>query len=227
MNPRKYSRIGAASLHFLFSAIIVSSVLLSAHYFYYGGGLFKLASAEKIYSLIILVDIILGPIVTLLIYDADKPKLKQDLLLVASFQALAMLYGVYTLHSGRPSHIAFAVDRFELVRANEIFKENLPDISTGDISKSKIFGVKWVYAERPSDAEERNQLLFSALDGGPDLAQTAKYYKPLHLGFDTVLLASQPVKRLDKSFKNKQYSEIADGYSTGDLFYVPITSKKC
>lgn len=224
MPSRELNKLTAAGFHLLSSLLIVSLILSPAYFLLFGAELFELASAGKIFLLVIVVDIVLGPLLTLIAYDPKKTKLKQDLTLIILFQLVAMIYGAYTLYSGRPSHAVFAIDRFELVRANEIYVPPNFTVEQNSVSAASTYGIKWVYAERPSSNEKRNALLFSALDGGPDLAQSAEFYRPIDLGFSDILKKSEPVEHLDESFKNNSYHKMISYYDTSNLTFVPITS---
>ncbi len=87
-----------------------------------------LAKAVGVTSIILMlffIDITLGPLLGLLVYKEHKKSLKFDLSIIIIIQIFALLYGICILEQGRPVWIAYNVDRFELVRKNELITEHL------------------------------------------------------------------------------------------------------
>ena len=52
--------------------------------------------------IIIGVDLILGPSLTLMVFKVGKPGLKLDLTLIGLFQSICLMAGVYVVYSERP-----------------------------------------------------------------------------------------------------------------------------
>ena len=72
------------------------------------------------------VDLVLGPLLTLIVYKQGKPGLKFDLSFIAAVQVAALIYGSYTLHSERPHFLVFAIDRVTLVALSGIDESSMP-----------------------------------------------------------------------------------------------------
>ena len=68
--------------------------------------------------LLLLLLLLLG----LLVYKEGKNSLKFDLSIIILLQLSALLYSI---EQGRSAWIAFNIDRFELVRKNEIMDQNI------------------------------------------------------------------------------------------------------
>ena len=80
---------------------------------------------ETLLRLLIGVDVVLGPLITLIIFDPEKPRLKYDLAVIAVLQFAALAYGSYVMFEARPVYNVFVGDRFETVAANAIDDESL------------------------------------------------------------------------------------------------------
>ena len=132
----------------------------------------------NILVLMLAVDVVIGPLLTFVIFDRRKKSLRIDLLLIIALQLLAFFYGMYAVAQGRPAWIVFNVDRFDIVRAYEIDNREV-DFVHEDFKFAPWFGPKWVAAILPDDAKERAKLLQESLSGGADLAQRPKYYVSL------------------------------------------------
>lgn len=78
-----------------------------------------------IFLIILAIDIIVGPFLGLVVYKHGKKTLKFDLGVIILLQILALCYGVHSIEQGRPAWIAYNVDRFELVRKNEIITDHI------------------------------------------------------------------------------------------------------
>ena len=61
-----------------------------------------MTGAGKLFLMMLGVDIILGPILTFIIYQKNKKSLKFDLFIIACIQISAIGYGVYSMYGGRP-----------------------------------------------------------------------------------------------------------------------------
>jgi len=61
----------------------------------------------------------LGPLLTLLIASATKPRreLARDIAMIAAVQLAALAYGTTTLWRGRPLYYVYAVNRLEMIQA--------------------------------------------------------------------------------------------------------------
>jgi len=60
--------------------------------------------------LVLIVDVCLGPLLTLAVFDPKKKELKRDLSIILLIQLSALFYGIYTVSVARPAYIVFAVD---------------------------------------------------------------------------------------------------------------------
>jgi hypothetical protein len=66
------------------------------------------------------VDVTIGPLLTLIIFDTRKKSLRFDLSVIAFLQIVALAYGVYIMFEARPVYTAFVKDRFEVVPADQL-----------------------------------------------------------------------------------------------------------
>ncbi|MCU4579679.1 fimbrial assembly protein fimb [Acinetobacter gyllenbergii] len=77
-----------------------------------------------IFLMMVGIDIIVGPLLTFLVYKKGKKTLKLDLSVIVIIQCIALIYGVFNIYQSRPLWIAFDQDSFYLVRANEVDLES-------------------------------------------------------------------------------------------------------
>jgi len=80
---------------------------------------------HELFLLIIGIDVILGPLLTLVVFNPKKRSLKFDLLVIAMMQIGALVYGVGVMLKARPVYVAAVGDHFQVVQATEVTNGNL------------------------------------------------------------------------------------------------------
>jgi hypothetical protein len=176
-------RLRAAAIHLAISASLAVALVLLITTVWYPSPLFELAKGRDIFLILISCDITLGPVMTLIIFNLRKPRaeLVRDLAIIATVQLAAMIYGVSTLLQGRPAYIVYNSGQFNVPLANEIV-DGKADAKAGatadETAPAPWFGPKLVGAKLPSDVEENNRLLFSAVSGRGDVFQMPRYFVP-------------------------------------------------
>ncbi len=152
--------------HLLLSAAVVAVALTVIFKIWYPYPYFRIAGAERVLQILIGVDLILGPLLTLVLYKPGKKWLWFDMSFIAAIQIAALIYGLTTIYGQRPYYSVFAVDRFVLLTANKLKDADLPE----DVAATRpTSGPLYAVARLPEDVAERQALLFELLDGAPDI----------------------------------------------------------
>jgi len=220
------NRFHAFLIHLAGSALIAVLVVAIVFWLWYPNALAAATGVTEIFLLVLMVDVCLGPLLTLVVFNVEKKELRRDLFIILLLQVGALFYGINTVGVVRPVYVVFAVDRFELVYANDLTEEKLELVSRDEYKSVPLLGPKWVAARLPEDAEAQNDLLFKAVDGGDDLAQIPQYYLPYTESRDKVVEKSQSLENL-KQFNAQNldgYNEIISRYSPdlSDYGYLPL-----
>ncbi len=126
---RVMNRFKAAAIHLGLSALVGLVVFLWLHWMWYPSGLFRLTGGVSLLKLLLSVDVVLGPLITLIIFNTKKKNLKFDLSCIAFLQIAALSYGVYTMWLARPVWLAYTSEHFEVVSVPKI---------VGDIKHAKL-----------------------------------------------------------------------------------------
>ena len=87
--------------------------------YWFPGDLFFIDGGWQGLKLVAMVDLVLGPALTLILYKPGKPKLVMDMSLIAFIQIAALGYGFYTTHQQRTVAVVFAEHNFTTVSAND------------------------------------------------------------------------------------------------------------
>lgn len=190
-------RVKAFLFHLLISALIALLAAGLVFFVWYPAPLHMAAGVTSIFLLLLVIDVILGPSLTLLVYKPGKKTLVMDLTVIALLQLSALAYGLYTVADGRPAWLVFAKDRFEMVRVPDIDERKL-DEAPADYRTPPWFGPKWVAATNPDSTEERNELMFEALFASIDLAQRPNLYQPLNSQREVIAQRARPLPELEQ-----------------------------
>ena len=171
------ARLKAFLIHLLISTCIAVAVIGVVFFVWYPAPLHTATGVTQIFLLLLTVDVVLGPLLTLIVYKTGKKTLIMDLTIIALLQLGALSYGVWTVAEGRPAWLVFGADRFELVRVPDIDQRN---IGTHYLYSSPAWtGPQWVGAANPIDLNARNDIIFESVSGGFDIYQRPNLYRPL------------------------------------------------
>lgn len=220
------NRYKAFAFHFFCSFAIVGALLSLMFFIWYPKPYFEADGAQNIAIILASVDIVLGPLLTLIIFKPGKPGLKFDLSLIALVQISALVYGANIIYSERPSYVVHAVDMFKLVPASMIDTTQIAyaDLKPGPFSRPKL-----VYAHLPEDPDKRSDLLMKTLDTGKDIELMPEYYEPYAGNIEYILERAKPLAQLQQSSEEAQQAVrdfLAASHATIDQFvYVPLIGK--
>jgi len=108
-------------VHLLVSAAIVGALLLLLVTRWYPMPYFVADGGWQGIRLVAAIDVVLGPLLTLVIYNRTKPrrKLLFDYSVIAALQACAFTFGVWTVFSARTSVVVFTDGTFYTIGADE------------------------------------------------------------------------------------------------------------
>lgn len=223
------NRFSAACIHLLVGAAIICAIACVIFFVWYPGLLAYASGVGSIFLILALVDLLLGPFITLIVFDLQKKELKKDLLFVVVIQLSALFYGVWVLFSARPVFIVFNTDRFDVVHANEFTEERLELLRLTDFSALPVLGPVVIGAHLPSDAERANEIIKSAIAGGDDVQFMPEFY--LHYRTVGVEAGKQAKKlselyRFNKSERQRVDELIGRFSSVNDkIGYLPLKGK--
>ena len=85
------ARFKACSIHLLLSLLVALAALIWVFNAWYPAPLHDALAVTYIFLLLIVVDMILGPILTLIVYKPGKTTLVFDLMVIAALQLCALL----------------------------------------------------------------------------------------------------------------------------------------
>lgn len=159
------SKLHAFLNHLVVTFFVGMGTALFVFVFWYPAHYRSIYLGLELFRLILLVELILGPLMSLVIYNPIKSRreLVLDYSIVAVIQLSALSYGIHTTYSARPVFEVVVKDRVELVSANELGALMNPlALETIDLPQ---LGPQLICIEEPSDPAIQLALLDSALQG--------------------------------------------------------------
>lgn len=224
------SRLKAFSTHLIISAIIATSVTVLMLTLWYRPPFFSALGGQQVLLILLGVDISLGPLFTLIIFNPRKSRraLTFDLSVIAILQVAALIYGMSIVFHARPVYVVFSKNSFDLVTANMLSKADIAKAKEPGYRTLPLTGPVYVYSEMPSDIKERNEVTWSALSG-KDLPEFPQYYMPYDKHMSAAGLAARPVAEL-KKLNPGHIAEIEDtirasGMAEPDVGFLPLRAK--
>ncbi len=179
INTRLRSAISAAGVHLLFSLIVAALAAVIVFMVWYPFPYRELSGGRELFFLIMAVDVVCGPLLTMVLFNPAKPRIElyRDLGLVAFIQLGALAYGLLTVLQARPLFLVHEVDRFKVITAVDIDKDAL--LQLPDALKPSVWhGPVVVGLREPNNIEERNKVLLESIQGGRDYGERPEFYVP-------------------------------------------------
>src|SRR5690606_5910756 len=129
----------------------------------------------QIYIIILIADLIIGPLLTFVVYKNDIKKLYFDLALILLIQISAFLYGMHAVAQGRPAWLVFVIDDFELVSLANLDQQSTAQIH---LHTSTWSGPLWKVAQYSTDPKIQQQQKEDEMFLGISLAARLETYAP-------------------------------------------------
>ncbi len=180
-------RLRAFGLHLLGSATALILVLGSLYLGWYRWPGWYLSSVLHVVGIVVMVDLVVGPTLTLIVANPTKPRreLARDIAMIVTVQLAALMYGVVTLWGGRPLYYTYSGDRLEMVQASDIEADELTRAQRENppLAPHWYSRPRWIWAPLPDDPDEAMHIVNDATFGsGKDIIDMPRYFKPWDLG---------------------------------------------
>ena len=136
------SALKAGAVHFLLSVLVAVLAAALVFMLWYPFPYRELMGGRELFMLVIGVDVVCGPLLTMVLYNPSKPRLDlvRDLGIVAIIQLAALIYGLSVVMAVRPVYLVYEVDRFNAVSAVDI--DELALGTQRHLGMNCLFGVR-------------------------------------------------------------------------------------
>ena len=225
-----HGRLKAASIHLAISLVIAVLAALLVFFIWYPYPYREISGGRELFLLVVVVDVVMGPLMTLAVFNLTKPRkeLRRDLAVIAVLQLAALGYGLWTVAIARPVHLVFEMDRFRVVHAVDI-EPTLLKRAAPVFQELPLTGPTLLSVREFKDSKENFDATMAALQGlqlgaRPDLWQSYEKAKP------QVLARAKPLAELKARFPaNKKEIDNAlrqAGNLPIAVGYVPMVSRQ-
>ncbi|WP_180178084.1 TfpX/TfpZ family type IV pilin accessory protein [Acinetobacter sp. YH01005] len=206
--------------HLGISCLIAFIILVWVFYVWYPSPLATAVGVIHIFLLILVIDIIIGPVLGFLVYKDGKKTLKFDLSVIIFLQIAALLYGLFSIEQGRPAWLVYSIDRFELVRKNEIITEHLEQVKP-QFKQPSWLQPQYIAVEFAKDKKQREDDMFAEVLGGISIAQKPERYVDFTKALPQIKKRAKSLNNLEQFNDHEQVRKILAKYpqATG---YVPL-----
>jgi hypothetical protein len=150
------SRFTASFVHLLLSAVLLAILISIVIFVWYPGALMFAGGAEQGLKIVIAVDLILGPLLTLVVYNLNKPRkeLIRDLAIIAIFQFSCLFVGMSLVYEQRPIAVVYSGNDFYILDQQQVEKHEI-EMTILDSIEGRY--PKIIFEKPPLNENERMQ----------------------------------------------------------------------
>jgi hypothetical protein len=225
-----WKRVRAAVLHLGVSLLMAGLAALLVFMVLYPSPFAAVTQVGPVFLMLVGIDIVVGPALTLVIAKPTKPRaeLIRDLSVIALLQLAALGYGLHSVATARPVALVFEVDLLRLVTANEIDDSTLAE-APASLRSLSWSGPRLMAAAKPTDPDEQLRTIELGLSGIP-LAALPKYWRDYASYADKAWQKSRPVSDLLTKYPQIQQEVAAIASQAGQppeaLRFLPLMSRQ-
>jgi len=182
----KMTKLKAALIHISLSIFVVGLLFLSIYYIWYPRPFFEISGVIEPIKLLVMVDVIIGPLLTFVVYKKDKKRLKFDLSIIALLQIAALFYGAHTIYNGRAGLLVVSNGQFNYLTEKYAHNDELKF----DALKPSIFSPP--------------KMAFLTQSNGLDIYSAYADFEPIEDYNLTVMPHSLSLDNMMAKFKDKE-----------------------
>ena len=225
-----FNRYSASALHLALSLLVFLSLVAVMYFYWFPGELFFMDGGYEGIKLVAMVDLVLGPLLTLLLFKRGKPSLVFDLSVVACLQIAALAYGFYATYNQRIVAFVYAENRFNTLTIAEHRESNERLIAKGvEPVAIKKFGDQFpvsVYT-RAFDKETYGEYLESIFNDFPAARERSDQYLDLQQHHDALAQRQLTPQELEQAGKLELVESLiqSEDYTIEEVEFYPLKAR--
>jgi hypothetical protein len=223
-------RLKASGLHLLASLVVAGLVAALVFGLWYPYPYGEIAGGLGLFTILVSVDVVLGPMLTAVIAAPAKSlrELRRDLAVIVLVQLAGLGYGLFSMAQARPVHLAFEIDRFRVIAATDIDEGLLPE-APPELRTLPWFGPTTIAAVKPTDPNEQLKSIDLAL-AGFDLSYVPRNWRPYRSESAMAWSRARPAAQLLAHSPGqvdavKRMAQVA-GVDAAALRFLPVVSRR-
>lgn len=201
-------KVQAFLSHFLLSLLLMMLAGYIVFGVWYHNPYYQLFNVMPIFGLMLMIDLVLGPLLTFVVYKKGKKTLKMDLTVIVLIQAIAFGWGMWNIANARPAWIV--IDKNLAYTISPVFLSN-PENEL-NVKIPTIWEQNWLKPKYVMVPKE---------DNSPTIAYETEKYLP----YDAKEILSNyiPIQEIDKHDK-MLYQSIKSQYPQ-TIGYLPVITE--
>jgi len=221
------NRWQAFLIHLGISAVLYVGLLYLIFFHWYPQPYFAVDGGWEGVQIITGVDLVLGPVLTLMVYNRRKRELKRDLAIIGMLQLVALVWGTWLVYDQRTAAVVFASGRFNTLSVDQI-------VDAGDRAQQLVSESRtrppYFLVRMPTERKEWLDMIARAMKTGIPLTLRGDLYEPvtdenrmqvLHSAIDI----ERRVKNVkDDRAKLDEFLSLYGGTSS-DYGFVPLSAR--
>lgn len=222
-------RLRASSIHLAISLSVTIMAALLVLALWYPYPYREISDGRILFQLVVMVDVIMGPLITFVIFNSAKPRkeLVGDLAIVGGLQLAALSYGLWAVFVARPVHLVFEYTRMRVVHAIDVDADLLVK-APASLRALPVTGPTLISLRPFKDATEQFDATMAALGGAP-LAARCDLWQPYANSRAEILKEAKQASELRTRFNSQAAlidSAVAKtGRPLEHLRYLPLAGR--
>lgn len=224
----KSGKVKAFLIHLCLSGLVAASATVAV-FRWYPGDYLQLSGGAHLLLMLMTVDTVLGPCLTLIVYHQKKirKEIFTDLSVIGALQVTALLYGIWSAYVARPVYLVFEYQRMAVVSAKDLPPDELVKAPAEWRSLPKS-GPKLLSLRRFKNATEEYDSVINAIAGVPQAAQP-ELWQAYEEARAEIIRVAKPISALDVStVPASRLSKLVIEFEvdSAQLKYLPLIGRK-
>ncbi len=222
------SKLKAAGIHLGISGLIFCVLAYFIIFKWYPFPYFTADGGWQGIRIIALIDLVLGPLLTLIIFNHHKSRreIRFDLGTIALVQASVLAWGIYTVHDERPGAVIHWDGEFYTMPSKS-FKEQ--SIELNELYRFSEERPPLIHAHRPTDVETLEEVLRLSTEENLAPFEQLHLYRSFRENRDEIFISKLDVDEIitrNAEMKNELDVFIAEsGNQKEDYIYMPLNAR--
>ncbi len=218
------TRLKAALIHLMLSSSALLLLSLVTVLYWYPDPHFKYEGALQILYLIALIDVVLGPLFTFIVFKPGKPGLKFDLSVIAIIQIAAFVYGSVVIYSQYPAFMVYTKGMMVTIPAAAV---DLDKVGEDSLRSGWHPGPRLAVPRLPDDVNAQIEFTIDQIRDDKTLIESPEFYRPYPPNEEEIAAAALDIEQVSKIAGTRAVIEAffaTSGYTVDQVFFLRMVS---